>query len=389
MKRFFLTLLALTLTAAILLCTVACSSEESEESTDGSILTPNANENVYESATGTFEYALNEEGKCEITQYTPASVKVVDIELPEVIDGRDIVGIAADAFKAENSIKSVTIPATYTYIDDYAFFDCDALETVNFKGEGVTVIGTGAFEGCDKLSSINIPKTVVTIEPFAFKECISLKVVDLSGATESVDDGAFFGCVSLESVIFSDVINSVSKNAFYGCDALEYAEYENAYYLGNSTNEYLVLVSAETLNIESCTVNDSTKVIAAQAFSGCEYLSEFTLGKNVKVISARCFEGCDDIEYNESENGFYLGTEENPYMVLMGLIVPSAEDFTLNADTKILCDTALDNCASLADIHFAGTPEEWEAIIKTETWHNGRTVRIVFADETFESIIYN
>lgn len=389
MKRFFLTILALTLTASLLLCTVACSSEDTEESTDGSVLTPNANENVYETATGTFEYELNEEGKCEITQYTPASVKIVDVELPEAIDGRDIVGIAADAFKAENSIKSVTIPASYTYIDDYAFFDCDALETVTFKGDGVTVIGTGAFEGCDKLASINVPKSVVTLEPFAFKECVSLKSVDLSGATETVNDGAFFGCTALESVLFSDAVSYVSKNAFYGCDSLDYTVYENACYLGNASNEYLVLVTAEDLNIETCVVNDSTKVIASQAFAGCEYLSYLTLGENVKVISARCFEGCSQLEYNELENGLYLGTDENPYMVLMGLVVPSAEDFTLNADTKILCDTALDNCASLADIHFAGTPEEWEAIIKTETWHNGRTVRIVFADAANEPIIYN
>ena len=40
-------------------------------------------------------------------------------------------------------------------------------------------------------------------------------------------------------------------------------------------------------------------------------------------------------------------------------------------------------------IHFAGTAEAWEAIVKTDTWHNGRTVRVVFADETIEPIIYN
>jgi hypothetical protein len=130
-------------------------------------------------------------------------------------------------------------------------------------------------------------------------------------------------------------------------------------------------------------------VVAAQAFSGCQYLSSLTLGNNVSVISARCFEGCDELEYTVSENGLYLGSSANPYLVLMGLEVPSVEDFTLNADTKILCDTALDNCASLADIHFAGTAEAWEAIVKTDTWHNGRTVRIVFADETIEPIIYN
>lgn len=390
MKRFFLIVLALALAATLVLCTAACSGDKSNDSEKETEFTPATKEDAFVGETGTFEYALNSEGKCEITKYTPKSVAVVDVKLPATTDdGRDIIGISADAFKAENSIKSVTIPASYTYVDDYAFYDCDALETVTFEGENITVIGTGAFEGCDKLRAINLPKSVVDVEPFAFKDCSSLLSVDLSGAAKSINEGAFYGCSALKTVTLSDAIDYVCKNAFYGCDALEYTTYENALYLGNSANPYLVLVSAENLNIESCTVNDATKVIASQAFFACEYLTSLTLGDNVKVISARSFEGCSEIEYNESENGFYLGTDSNPYMVLMGLVVPSVEDFTLNTETKILCDTALDNCAALADIHFAGTAEAWEAIIKTDTWHNGRTVRIVFADETIEPIIYN
>lgn len=389
MKRLFLTILAISLVAVLVLCTAACSKKESEKETDKAVLAPNVNENVYESATGTFEYALNDEGKCEITKYNPASVAIVDIKLPEVIDGRDIVGIANDAFKAENSIKSVTIPATYTYVGDYAFYDCDSLETVTFEGESITNIGTGTFEGCDKLASIVLPKSVTTIEPFAFRECVSLTAVDLSGSLKSISEGAFYGCSALKTLTLADSIEAIVKNAFYGCDALAYTEYDNGLYLGNSANPHLVFVSVSDLNVEECKVNNSTKVIAAQAFSGCHYLTSLTLGNNVSVVSARCFEGCSELEYTESENGFYLGSEANPYLVLMGLVVPSVEDFTLNADTKIFCDTALDNCASLADIHYAGTVADWEAIAKVDTWHNGRTIRIVFADESLEPIIYN
>jgi hypothetical protein len=389
MKRSFLTILSLALVAVLVLCTAACSNNESEKETDEAVLSPNANENVYESTTGSFEYALNDEGKCEITKYNPSSVAIVDVKLPETIDGRDIVGVSADAFKAENSIKSVTIPATYTYISDYAFYDCDALEAVTFEGENITDIGMGAFEGCDKLATINLPKSVVTVEPFAFKGCTSLVSVDLSGSLKTLSEGVFFGCSALKTVTLADSVEYVVKNAFYGCDALEYTTYENAEYIGNSANPHLVLVKAEDLNIDACKVNDSTKVIASQAFAGCKYLSSLTLGNSVTVISASCFEGCSELTYTESENGLYLGSEANPYMVLMGLAVPSVEDFTLNTATKILCDAAFNNCAALADIHFAGTVAEWEAIVKTDTWHNGRTVRVVFADETVEPIIYN
>jgi hypothetical protein len=389
MKRSFLTILSLALVAVLVLCTAACSNNESEKETDEAVLSPNANENVYESTTGSFEYALNDEGKCEITKYNPSSVAIVDVKLPETIDGRDIVGVSADAFKAENSIKSVTIPATYTYISDYAFYDCDALEAVTFEGENITDIGMGAFEGCDKLATINLPKSVVTVEPFAFKGCTSLVSVDLSGSLKTLSEGVFFGCSALKTVTLADSVEYVVKNAFYGCDALEYTTYESAEYLGNSANPHLVLVKTTDLNIDACKVNDSTKVIASQAFAGCKYLSSLTLGNSVTVISASCFEDCSELEYTESENGLYLGSDANPYMVLMGLEVPSVEDFTLNTATKILCDAAFHNCAALEDIHYAGTVAEWEAIVKTDTWHNGRTVRVVFADETVEPIIYN
>ena len=388
MKRIFLTVLAIALATALLLCTVACSSDKTEDDKDAAVVAPNANENVYVGESGSFEYELNEEGKCEIIKYSPSSVTIVDIKLPETIDGRDIVGVSADAFKAENSIKSVTIPASYTYVDDYAFFDCDSLEKVTFEGESIITIGTGAFEGCEKLSSINLPKSVVTVEPFAFKDCSSITSIDLSGSVQTIGEGAFFGCSALKNLTLSNDVSSVVKSAFTDCTALNYATYDNALYLGNESNPYLVLVSAANLNITKCVVNDATKVIAAKAFAGCGYLTSLMLGDSVNIISARCFEGCEELEYNESENGRYLGTDENPYMVLMGLVVPSAEDFTLNVATKIICDVAFDNCASLADIHFAGTPDEWKAIVKTDTWHNGRTVRIVFPNEN-DNIMYN
>ena len=72
----------------------------------------------------------------------------------------------------------------------------------------------------------------------------------------------------------------------------------------------------------------------------------------------------------------------------MNLVVPSVEDFTLNVATEIICDVAFSNCTELADIHFAGTPDQWNAILRTQTWNNGRTLRIMFADETHEPIIY-
>ena len=384
MKKFFPIILAIIL----VLCMASCSSKQSEEQTDAENVVGGANENVSQGETGSFEYQLNEEGKCEIVKYTPNSVKIVDVTLPEKLDGRDVVGVANSAFKAENSIRTIKIPASYSYIGSYAFYDCDALTSVEILGENLTDIGESAFQGCDLLASVKLPASVESVGNFAFKDCISITELDLGTSLVSVGEGAFFGCKTLKTIKLADTVKDINKNAFIGCEAIEYTEEDSALYLGNDANKYLVLVRAINLDVESCTVNAATKVIADNAFQNCDLLKTVTLGDAVTEISASCFDGCTALAYNESKNGNYLGSASNPYMVLMNLVVPSVEDFTLNAAAKIICDEAFTNCLELADIHFAGTPDEWNAILRIENWNNGRMVRIVFADETHEPIIY-
>ena len=383
MKKIIPIILAIVL----IFCLASCSSKQTEEQTEAEDIVV-GNENISQGETGSFEYQLNAEGKCEIVSYTPNSVKIVDVTLPDKLDGRDVVGIAASAFKAQNSIKTVKIPATYTYIGDYAFYDCDSLTSVEILGTNLTDIGSSAFEGCSVLTSIALPTSVTNVGNFAFKDCAVLPSIDLGTSLVSVGEGAFFGCKALKDITLADTIKDINKNAFYGCEVIEYTEDGNALYLGNATNKYLVLVSATNLDIDTCTVNAATKVIADNAFINCDLLTSVVLGDAVTEISAACFEGCTSLEYNESENGCYIGSASNPYMVLMKLIVPSVEDFTLNVQTKIICDAAFVNCLELADIHFAGTPEQWEAILRVEGWNNGRMTRIMFADETHEPIIY-
>ena len=47
-------------------------------------------------------------------------------------------------------------------------------------------------------------------------------------------------------------ITYVSKNVFYGCTSLEYSVYDNAKYLGNGENPYLMLVSVTDEQTTGC-----------------------------------------------------------------------------------------------------------------------------------------
>lgn len=372
MKR----ILALLLAALLTLCIVSCGDKNENEDEQQNNNTTAVEQNYIEESAGKFQYALNDEGDYEIVKYEPYSVSPSSITLPKTVNDRDIVGIAENAFKAENSIKSVTVPSTYKYISDYAFYDCDSLTSISLPS-GLESIGKGAFESCDVLANFKLPVGVGEISEYAFKDCKSITAMDLSNV-KKIYKGAFLNCVALEELTVSDKIEYATKEAFYGCDKLVYNEDADLRYLGNDENKTVLLVTPKTLNVTDCTVSTTTKVVADAAFNNCEYLTKITLSDSVKVINGTSFVGCTELDYNKSENGLYLGTEADPYMVLIGLDIVLVEDFKLNKDTKIIADTAFAECSILKDISFEGTEAEWKAIIKSANWSGDLTLNVVF-----------
>ena len=373
-------ILAILLAGLLTLTLASCGDKKDENNNDdkeSSVIEQNYIEET--SSKGKFEYALNSEGDYEIIKYEPYEVTTADITLPNEVNGRDIVGIAENAFKAENSIKSVTVPSTYKYISDFAFYDCDSLTSVSLP-DTLESIGKGAFMSCDALASFKVPAGVKEISVSTFESCKALKSIDLSNVT-AIQKTAFFNCSALESIVVSDKIEYATKEAFYGCDALVYNVEGELNYLGNDANKTVLLVSSQSLNITECVVSATTKVIADAAFNNCQYLTAITLSDSVKVINGTSFVGCTELAYNKSENGLYLGTEANPYMALIELDISTVEDFKLNKDTKIITETAFAKCTALEDISFNGTEAEWQAIIKPADWNGDLTVNITCTDK--------
>ncbi len=377
MKKILALILA---AAALVLCLAACS-KENQEGEESETTLIGAKENVVTTTAGTFEYAVNEQGEYEISDYDPATVAIIDIELPKTTpDGRDITGIGENAFKAENSIQSVKIPETYTHIGKYAFYDCDALTTVTMT-DNVISVAEGAFQACDKLATVTFSKSVATISPRTFMNCKALTAIDLSGNATIISDGAFYGCSELTAVTLSDKITSVEKTAFMECPKLAFALEGNGKYLGNATNPHLVLVTVENLNVKDCTVNANTKVIANAAMANCPYLEKVTLGAGVVYVDAGCFENSPFIEYTEYENARYLGTAENPHMVLLSVIIPSCDKLTLHAEVKVITESAFSNCHDLTNLNYPKTTTDWNTVIKAEGWAGEKTIDVYCAGD--------
>ena len=61
-------------------------------------------------------------------------------------------------------------------------------------------------------------------------------------------------------------VTSIGEGSFVGCNNLQYNEYDNAKYLGNDSNPYVVLIKANSSDIISCNIHSNTKFIYNNAF---------------------------------------------------------------------------------------------------------------------------
>ena len=100
------------------------------------------------------------------------------------------------AFYACTSLKSVEISKGITGIGNYGFFKCKNLKRVSIP-DGVTAIGNGAFAHCKKITEITIPKTVKSIGAYSFSDCPAVTDIVLPEGVEILGDEAFGNCGEL------------------------------------------------------------------------------------------------------------------------------------------------------------------------------------------------
>ena len=95
-----------------------------------------------------FEYVKEGNG-ITITKYNGKQTTVI---IPNKIEQLPVLKIGENAF-TDTKVKSVTLPASCTEVEWFAFYGCYALSTL-YLSSSVNNIGYGAFDGCSKALTI-------------------------------------------------------------------------------------------------------------------------------------------------------------------------------------------------------------------------------------------
>ena len=258
--------------------------------------------------------------------------------IPESFKDLPVKLIADSAFQSSKQITSVTIPNSVTAIGKLAFGDCDKLTELVIP-DSVTSIGERAFSDCDTLATVTVGNGVKAIAGKMFYSCDKLATVSLGTAVKSIGFEAFFGCSELKELVLPEGLSVIEDHAFWACYQLEKLE------------------------------------IADQLTS---------IGKDV-------FYACSALKTTEVDGAHYLGSTNNPHLLLVGISDKTITEFTVHGNTKyigesvfsdcsalttvtlpagitLLAEGAFSHCSVLTSINFQGSTADWNSISKGYLW---------------------
>ena len=245
-----------------------------------------------------------------------------------------ITKIGAYAFNA-SGLKQIQIPEGVTAIEEGTFFGCASLESVQLP-EGCLRFGADAFYNCTALQELNFPEEpeevgvrslkgtpwfeeyceaqgggyivfgdrlygcgskpeetmpeVRVIDPYAFMDNTALTDVVIPDSVEEIGAYAFGDCTSLKSVEIPDSVTQLGVELFYECGALSSVR------LPDHKDALSEGMFEACYSLREVDIPESVTSIPDGCFVMCYSLADFTLPEGLTAIGERAFGACLDIE---------------------------------------------------------------------------------------------
>ena len=216
-------------------------------------------------------------------------------------------------YPAAKTNTSYTVPSSVVRIGEWAFSDCESLESISLP-EGLTTIGSAAFAGCG-LKSITIPSSVIEIEDYSYGDNLESINVSAGNRTYSSENGVLFNKNKTELLMYPR------------------AKADSSYTVPGS----VVRIDDDTFwrcyNLKEIIVSEGVSSIGYRAFGVCDNLESITLPESLTKIDLSAVLGCDKLKSITIPSGVTEIVDENPDAGAM--VGNSIENINVSAGNKV------------------------------------------------------
>lgn len=265
-----------------------------------------------------------------------------ELVIPSQYEGLPVKEVEAGAFTNAMYTK-ITIPASIEKVGTAAFSYNFMLEEVTFEeGSALGEIVWGMFGYCSKLQKINVPDSVKTIDGYAFYGC-AFRDFEFPEGLEYINARAFEECVSLKELNLPQTLKRIGNLAFYNCASLKELVLPDS--LVDAEEPVLDENGEQEKDKNGNPVTELVPALGVAAFHTCTSLKCVKVGKGITVIEPGAFGYCSALEE------IYLPAG-----------ITTIYGSVSNDDGDLLVGHAFHHDGALANIYFAGTQEQWNAV---------------------------
>lgn len=207
----------------------------------------------------------------------------------------------------EPETSLVTGLAEPLQIGSYAFYGCEALETLSVTGlENAASIGEHAFENCALLPDDILAEfeSVETIGAYAFAGCEAFTEVVMPESVTTAGNYIFYNCPNIQSI----EIGTFSVYEYSSSSGYEYSNVYGSYlsslfgtdeYIGSYSDYYQAYSGALPVSLTTVTLGDVCS-LPASYFRDASHITAVTLGfvtssSATPSIGSYAFEGCTSL----------------------------------------------------------------------------------------------
>lgn len=167
----------------------------------------------------------------------------------------------------------------------------------------------------------------------------------------SIGDNAFYSC-SMKEVVLPSSITEIGYGAFDSCNMLESISLpSNLYYIGHYAFQYCS-------SLEEIELPSSLVYMGQRIFDNCTNLKHIYLADGFLDLSSELLYDIPALEYNYNDNGLYLGSKTNPYLVFVKPRTQDEVSVTIAEGCQLIYENAFRNCSNLESVTLPSTLKE-------------------------------